>query len=283
MERFEEPKISVSEKEYTMFAELIYKSSGIYLGGNKQELLKTRFQKIMRRLKCKSFRDYYNKVVNDKSCELFSEMLDAISTNHTYFFREKEHFNYLKRNALPALIQKKTINRDRRIRFWCAASSSGEEPYTTMITVVETINLANWDFKMLATDISTKVLKKAIEGRYSRDKLKEMSPLLVEKYFTCEDIDKTKMYVVKDDLRKYISYRHFNLMTPQFPFKGKFDIIFCRNVMIYFDLATQQKLVEKLHHYLEPEGFFFIGHSENISGPARMKFKPIAPSVFQKI
>ena len=266
-----------------MFVDLIYKSCGIDLGDNRKELIKTRFQKIIKRLGCKTYRDYYDTVIKDNAGDLFSEMIDAISTNHTFFFREKDRFVFLQKKAFPNIINDKLSKRNKKIRIWCAAASSGEEPYTTIITLLETINLSGWDLKMLATDISSKVLKKALEGLYVPNQLKEMPPLLIDKYFDRQDIDKTKTYLVKNDVKKYISYRKFNLMSPQFPFRNKFDIIFCRNVIIYFDVETQQKLVQKFLDYLDPGGYLFIGHSENISGPIRSKLKPLGPAVFQKI
>ena len=275
--------INLSNKEYEMFVDLIYKTSGINLGGNKQDLLRTRFQKIIRRLDVKSYSDYYKYVVNDKKGSAFSEMIDAISTNHTFFFREKDHFQLLQSKVLPAILQKKNLSRNKKMRIWCAASSSGEEPYTIMISLLEAMNTANWNIKMLATDISTKILKKAMEGKYRRQQIKEISPLLIEKYFDWELIEKEKIFTIKPSLKTLISFRKFNLMTSSFPFKGKFDFIFCRNVMIYFDSPTQQTLVNKMIDFLEDDGYLFIGHSENITGTARSRLNPLAPAAFQKI
>lgn len=283
MESFLSNNIKLTDKEYAMFVDLIYKTSGINLGNNKQDLLRTRFQKIVRRLDVKSYSDYYDYVVNDKGGSAFSEMIDAISTNHTFFFREKDHFQFLQSKSLPSILQKKNLTRSKRMRIWCAAASSGEEPYTIMISLLEAMNTANWDVKMLATDISTKILKKAIDGKYKRQQIKEVAPLLIDKYFDWELIEKEKIFTIKPALKSLISFRKFNLMTTKFPFKGKFDFIFCRNVMIYFDLETQQTLVNKMIDYLEDDGYLFIGHSENISGAVRNRLKPLAPAVFQKV
>lgn len=275
--------LKLSENEYTKFADLIYKASGINLGNNKQELLKTRFQRIMRRLSFTSYSEYYKYVVHDGSGAAFSEMIDAISTNHTYFFREKEHFELLRKKALKYIVQDKRVKQCSDIRIWCAASSSGEEPYTILITILETIEKAGWNLKMLATDISTKVLKKALEGVYAFNQLRDMPPDLIDKYFDSFDCNGQKSYQIKQEVKAMISFRHFNLMTEKFPFKGMFDFIFCRNVMIYFDLHTQKILIGKMLDFLEVGGFFFIGHSETLPNVFRDKLKVVGPAAFQKI
>jgi len=200
-----------------------------------------------------------------------------------FFFREKDHFQFLQSNILPEIIAKKHLNRSKKIRIWCAASSSGEEPYTLVISILEAMNTINWDIKMLATDISSNILNKAREGKYKHQQLKEMSAFLTEKYFDSKFIDQEKLFIIKPLVKSMISFKKFNLMTPRFPFKGKFDFIFCRNVMIYFDLETQQRLVNKMIDYLEDDGYLFVGHSENIADRARKRLRQLAPSVFQKI
>jgi chemotaxis protein methyltransferase CheR len=273
----------LSDKEYDAFVKLIYRSSGINLGDNKKELLKTRFQKIIRKLSFSSYQQYYDHIVNDKGGEAFCEMIDAISTNHTYFYREGQHFDFLREKALPYIFQRKKEKRNNRLRAWCAASSSGEEPYTLVFSILESLDQPDFDIKLLATDISTKVLRKAVAGRYHLNQFREMPRQFLSKYFEPDTSSDGQWYRVNDDVRQYVVFRRFNLMTPHFPFKKKFDFIFCRNVMIYFDVETQQKLVEKMIHYLDPGGFLFIGHSENITGPVRAKLKQLAPAIFQKI
>lgn len=275
--------LTLTDKEYELFTEFIYNTSGINLGDNKKDLLKTRFQKIVRRLAVKSYSEYYDYIINDKTGAAFTEMIDAISTNHTFFFREKDHFSFLQKQVIPEITKKKLLARNKRMRIWCAAASSGEEPYTIIISLLETLEVKNWDIKMLATDISTKILKKAIQGQYTRDRLKEVPPLLLEKYFDWELIDKQKIFTVKPFVKSMIAFKKFNLMTSHFPFKGKFDFIFCRNVMIYFDVQTQQTLVNKMINFIEEDGYLFIGHSENIIGKARERLKPWSPAIFQKL
>jgi len=275
--------MELKDKEYQLLADLIYKKSGISLGDNKKELVRTRFQKLIRQLGLKSFKEYYEYVVNDKSGSELVRMIDAISTNHTFFFREKDHFDFFSSQGLPDIVKKKAAAGNRKIRIWCAAASSGEEPYTIIICILEAMDTYGWDIKMLATDISTKVLAKAVEGRYRSNQLKEMSPLLISKYFDREDVAGEKLYRVKPELKSFITYRRFNLMRPQFPFKGKFDFIFCRNVMIYFDPPTQQNLVQKLLNFLDMGGYLFIGHSETLTGAVKNRVRTVGPALFQKV
>ena len=268
--------------DYNRFVDLIYRSSGINLGDNKQELLKTRFLKIMRKLGLDSYRAYYDHVTGDMTGAAFSEMIDAISTNHTFFFREKEHFAILQRHLGDRFLRARRPGGSRKLRVWCAASSSGEEPYTIIISILEILDPMEWDIKVLATDISTKVLRKALDARYKKSQLKEMSPALVERYFDRDDEDGEKYYRVKPEIQQFVTFRQFNLMSERFPFKNKFDVIFCRNVMIYFDTPTQQTLIEKLLLHLDSNGLFFIGHSETVPNALRARLKPMGPAVFQK-
>lgn len=275
--------LKLSEKEYILFVELIYRTSGINLDANKKELLKTRFQKIMRTRGMSSYRSYYEHVCADKSGAALSEMIDAISTNHTYFFRERQHFDIFRKTVFPQIIEQKIAQRNKKIRAWCAASSSGEEPYTIVMCMLEALQASGWDIKLLATDISTKVLKKALAGVYRENQFKEMPKLLVDKYFEQDYTDGERCYRVNDLIRQYVIFRRFNLMLPKYPFKGRFDFIFCRNVMIYFDVETQQRVVAKMLDHLVDGGYLFIGHSENIIGNIRLRLKQLAPALFQKV
>ncbi|MCB9748362.1 MAG: protein-glutamate O-methyltransferase [Candidatus Omnitrophica bacterium] len=282
METFNE--IQLTDKIYKKFADFIYQESGIHLGDNKQQLLKTRFQKRIRHLGLNSFEEYYETVTKNKNSDEFVFMLDAVSTNYTFFFREKDHFDFLSQKAIPEILNQKKNKGINKMRAWCAASSTGEEPYTIMICLMELIsNLHNWDLKMLATDLSTKVLAKAKNGIYEKKQLQSMPPILISKYFDRIEREGCKYYHVKPLLKNYITYARFNLMSERFPFKGKFDFIFCRNVMIYFDRPTQETLVNKLANFLEPRGYLFIGHSETLPVSTKSYLKSIGPALYQKI
>ncbi|MGQ3685534.1 MAG: CheR family methyltransferase [Candidatus Loosdrechtia sp.] len=274
---------TLSDEEFMLFRNLIYDTCGINITPSKKELLKARLNKRLIQSGISSFRDYYKYVtsVDNTSNELI-HLIDSISTNKTDFFREKKHFDFLDNTLLPALISKKTKERNRKFRIWCAAASSGEEPYTIAMTLFNHVKPGNgWDIKILATDISTKVLQKAIQGIYKEDLLKDVPPEIISSHFSSVIIDNTKCYRVKDHLGDIITFRRFNLMTPQFPFKNPFDFIFCRNVMIYFDPETQRKLVTNLYNCLPKGGYLFIGHSETLSR-SKSDFKYIQPAIYQK-
>jgi len=277
-------ELKLSNKEYALLADLIYRRSGIALGDNKKELVKARLMKRLKFHGLKSFGEYYELLLRDKTDSEIVETIDAISTNVTSFFREKQHFDYLSKIVLPNTIEQKKRIRKRKIRIWCAAASTGEEPYCIMFTLLEYLKTTlGWDIKELATDISTKVLAKAQEGVYEHQRMRGISPFFVDKYFDKKIEGKEKFYKVKDEIRNLVVFRRLNLMMERFPFSGKFDFIFCRNVMIYFDKPTQEKLVNKMAASLETGGHLFIGHSESLAGFAKDNLVTVAPAAFQKI
>ena len=273
----------LSDKEFELFRGLIYKTSGINLTSSKKELVKARLSKRLTKTGIGSFEQYYKFVTrHDKNGEELVHLLDSISTNKTDFFREAKHFDFLNTKLLPDLIQKKEKVKNKTIRVWCAASSSGEEPYTLAITILNHINPNDgWNIKILATDISTKILQRAIRGIYTIDSLKGISPAIVSAHFKRVVIDKLNCFQAKDHLKKTITFRRFNLMTPSFPFRNPFDFIFCRNVMIYFDTETQHKLILKFYNCLPKDGYLFIGHSETLARKTH-GFKYTQPAVYQK-
>ncbi len=273
----------LSDKEFELFRGLIYKTSGISLALSKKELVKARLSKRLTKTGIGSFEQYYKFVTkHDKNGEELVHLLDSISTNKTDFFREAKHFDFLNTKLLPDLIQKKEKVKNKTIRVWCAASSSGEEPYTLAITILNHINPNDgWNIKILATDISTKILQRAIKGIYTIDSLKGISPAIVSAHFKRVVIDRSNCFQAKDHLKKIITFRRFNLMTPNFPFRNPFDFIFCRNVMIYFDTETQHKLILKFYNCLPKDGYLFIGHSETLARKTH-GFKYTQPAVYQK-
>ncbi len=264
--------VMLSQSEYRKFAALIYEKSGIDLGDKKSDLLKSRLVKRLRVLNLSSYKEYYKYVVNDSTGTELVYMLDAISTNVTSFFREASHFEYLRKVVIPEILASK--KKDRKIRIWSAPCSTGEEVYTLLMVFMEGIrDISSWDMKILGTDISINSLQTAHAGVYSDDKLKSVPFALREKYFENGKI--------KDYLKKYVVFRKLNLMNNLFPFKGKFDVIFCRNVMIYFDQKTQAEVMSKLHKYLHDDGYLFIGHSES-SVFFKDKFQSVGSAVLKK-
>ncbi len=273
----------LSNKEFEMFRGLIYDTCGISLTLSKKELVKSRLAKRLSTLGIDTFSDYYQYVTkSEKTGKELVQLVDSISTNKTDFFREKKHFDFLDTNLLPSLISSKEKSKNRKLRIWCAAASSGEEPYTLAMTVFNHIKPGNgWDVKILATDISTRVLQKAINGVYDKKLLKDIPPETISSHFSPVLVDKTNCYKAKDHLKDVITFRRFNLMTEKFPFKYPFDFIFCRNVMIYFDPDTQQRLVSKFYDCLPKDGHLFIGHSETLSR-SNSKFKYVLPAAYRK-
>ncbi len=273
----------ISNKEFELFRSLIYDTCGINLQLSKKELVKARLSKRLVNVGINTFSDYYKYVTKtDRSGKELIHLIDSISTNKTDFFRENKHFDFLNTTLLPKLISNKEKNNDRKLRIWCAASSSGEEPYSLAITVLNHVKPNNgWDIKILATDISTQILQKAVAGIYKMETLKDIPPGAVSAHFSKVIIDNAHCYEAKDHLKNLITYRRFNLMTEKFPFKNPFDFIFCRNVMIYFDQETQHRLVSKFYDCLPKNGYLFIGHSETLS-KSNTSFKYTQPAVYQK-
>lgn len=274
--------IQISEQEFDLFRRLIYDKSGINLNPTKRNLLQTRLTKRLHHLKCESFSQYYRYIRNDPAGEELVSMLNAISTNLTKFFREEEHFNFLNNIVLPELISRKHKNGERRLRAWSAGCSSGEEPYSLGITILTHIETPlTWDLKILATDISTDILGKASDGIYEEEKINVMPKDLLSEFFLKGSGEYDDYYKVKPVLRDIVTFRRLNLIDGTYPFKGRFDFIFCRNVMIYFDKKTQEGIVNRFHNYLEEGGYLFIGHSESLNG-VKSPFKYVRPAVYRK-
>ncbi len=270
--------VEMTEAEFKKISGLIYNLCGIHLNDGKKELVKARLGKRIRSGHFHSFRDYYEYVVRDQTGQELVHMLDSISTNFTSFFREEKHFNYLQSELLPGLISGK---KEKKIRFWSAGCSSGEEVYSIVITLLETLeNPSAWDLKILATDLSSKVLRMAASGIYAKERIRSIPPDLIRKYFLRGE-DHWQDYVkVKDVLKRYVSFRRLNFMEP-FLFPEPFDCIFCRNVMIYFDKRTQASLVNRFYENLTKGGVLLIGHSESLAG-IQHPFRYVKPAIYQK-
>lgn len=260
---------------FKQFADLIYKEAGIYLGEHKQALVSARLGKRMRFLAIKDFDDYYNYVQNDQSREELGNLLDAISTNVTHFYREPEHFE-----LLSILAQQWSREGQTRFRIWSAASSTGEEPYTIALTLSESLSNTN-DAKILATDISNRVLETARTGEYAVKKLEKISEKLKEKYFSLAQNKGEKIYRVQGKIKKMIQFSWLNLSVTPYPMKGPLDVIFCRNVMIYFDDKVKERLLENMYRLLKPGGHLIVGHAESLSGLSS-RFRSVKPSVYIK-
>lgn len=272
--------MAISNEEFARLRDLIQKRFGINLTEQKRSLLVGRLQKLMRKLNLATFASYYDYLSNDKTEGSLSELVDLISTNHTYFNREKDHFDFFSQTALPAVIEKLKRENRKDLRIWCAGCSSGEEPYTLLMLMKEYLGAeySSWDAGILATDISDRALTIARRGCYSTDRVMQLPEQLRRKYFTQAGSD--EMAVV-EQIKKEATFRRFNLMNTTFPFKKPFQMIFCRNVMIYFDQPTREALVSRYHQCTEPGGYLFIGHSETL-GRSQTLYRYLQPALYQK-
>ena len=267
----------LSEAEFNQISTLVKQLCGINLHDGKKELVKARLSKRMRQLGMGSFQEYIDYVRQESDREI-TTMLDILSTNLTYFFREPRHLEYLRDTVIPELAKDKTR---KKLRIWSAGCSSGEEPYSIAMVLNEAIcDLPAWDAAILATDLSTRVLQTAAQGLYREDRFRELPRHLVSKYFTCQAGRGEKIYKASDKLRKLIHFARLNLMEP-WPMKGPFDVIFCRNVMIYFDKPTQARLVNRYFDMLKPGGLLFLGHSESLTG-IEHKFRYVQPATYKR-
>ncbi len=269
--------IAITNREYSQLATYIQANYGIYLKEEKKTLISGRLHNVLLQHGFDNFTDYYNYILSDKTGEAVRTLLNKITTNHTFFMREPNHFYYFRDSVLPIL---EDTLKDRDLRIWSAGCSSGEEPYTLAMIIDEFLGKKKvwWDTKILATDISSKVLDQAIKGIYANEEIASLPVSWKLDYF--KKIDNEKSILV-DRIRNEVIYRKFNLMEKHFPFKRKFQVIFCRNVMIYYDNQTKCDLINKFYESLEYGGYLFIGHSETINRDESL-FKYIIPSVYRK-
>ncbi len=272
--------MAISDNEFSALRDLIHKRFGINLTEQKRSLLVGRLQKLMRTRGFATFQQYVDFLKGDKSEQGLSELVDLISTNHTYFNREKDHFDYFYETALPQVVERLKQQNRRDLRIWCAGSSTGEEPYTLVMLMKEYLgsDYKNWDAGILATDISDRALTTARTAVYPQDRVEQLPANLRNKYFTPAG---NGQLAVHDDIKGEATYRRLNLMNASFPFKKPFQIIFCRNVMIYFDQPTRDALVARFHRHTEPGGYLFIGHSETL-GRTQTLYRYLQPALYQK-
>ncbi len=271
----------LSEKEFQTLAGIIKTRCGISLGPNKRPLVKSRLGMRLRKLQLRTFSEYIALLEADQRGREITILLDSISTNVTSFFRQEGHFQYLRETILPGLEGRRRRSA-RRLRIWSAGCSSGQEPYTVAIELHEGLaDLARWDAKILATDISTKVLTIAKSGTYPEARLAGLPPVLRDRYMKRVRISSEETtFRMKRTLRDMITFGRLNLMGP-WPMKGPLDAIFCRNVMIYFDRKTREKLVRRFHGLLTPGGTLFIGHSESLTG-IEHQLTVAGPAIYRK-
>lgn len=266
----------MDKRVFNAFCKIVYDKSGISLNEGKESLVAARIGKRMRVLGLDDPKEYLKRVQNDASDEEIVQLLDNISTNVTSFFREPAHFDLMR-----SLLRQWQAAGQRRFRFWSAACSSGEEPYTMAMVIAEELGLSA-DARVLATDISTRILGKCLEGAYAQKLVTPVKKELLDRYFSQEaDLGGGPRYRVVPTLKRMVLFKRLNLSAPPFPMKGPLDIVFCRNVMIYFDNIIRTRLVNEIYRLLKPGGYLFIGHAESLTG-LDTKFVGVQPAVYIK-
>lgn len=265
---------SLSLKDFSRLKDFIYSQCGINITDVKRTMLEARLQKRLKTLNMPSFSSYCDYLFSREGIENeLIQMIDVVTTNKTDFFREPAHFQYLTEKALPEILR--NFGKQKTISVWSAGCSSGEEPYTLAMVLKE----FGCNFHILATDISTRVLEKAKLAIYEEDKISPIPIELKKKYLLKSKDPNRKLYRIAGDLRDKINFRRLNFMDGDFGFREKMDIIFCRNVIIYFDKITQERLLNRFCDYLAPHGYIFMGHSETLFG-MDVPLKQVAPTVY---
>lgn len=272
-------EIELKAEEFDLFRRYIYEKVGISLSAQKTTLIKGRLNKRLNQLKFTSFREYYDYLISDESGEELSLFVSAISTNVTSFFREGAQWKWLE-EYLPQMIASK---REKKIRIWSAGCSSGEEPYTILMFLQQHLrDFESWDIKILATDISHKVLSKAISAEYPQKQVESLSSQTVHRAFDKIQTENGVSYQISSHLRQKVMFRLYNLVTDPFFFKNRFDMVFCRNVMIYFDDPTRHDLINKFTTVLPKGAPLFLGSSESLTSH-RDTLKLLGSSIYQRL
>jgi chemotaxis protein methyltransferase CheR len=269
----------LTRRDLMEIAAMIYADAGISLNETKASLVYSRLSKHIRNLGLSGFREYCSLVASPAGAAPRREMLSHLTTNFTRFFRENHHFEHLRTDVLPGLLARAKAG--GRVRIWSAACSDGQEPYSIALTVLSMMpNVADLDFRILATDIDPKILAAAREGAYDETALETVSPAMRKQWFQEVDVRGRRKFQVDDRVKRLITFNELNLMA-QWPFKGNFDVIFCRNVVIYFDEPTQVKIWSRFAGLLPENGHLYIGHSERVSGDAKNVFDNIGITTYR--
>jgi chemotaxis protein methyltransferase CheR len=268
------------DSEFDFLRALVYERSRIHLGPDKRELVTARVGKRLRAMEIGTITDYCRFIKSPEAGDELSHLIDAISTNHTFFFRENVHFDFVRSHIVPEMLARLPAERWHRFHAWSAACSSGEEPYSLAMVLEESLRGSNWPWHIEATDISHRVLAKAQAAIYGGDVVDKLPPGYARTYFQRGFGAQEGNHRVKAQLRANVTFQQLNLLEGNPAFRDPFQIIFCRNVMIYFDRPTQEELVNKLARYLIPGGYLLVGHSESLTG-IRHGLKMVKPAVYR--
>ncbi len=276
-----EREFHFTDADFRFIRELVADQTGISLSEGKRDLVYGRLSRRLRMLDLTHFRDYCD-LLQAGDDEEMTNFVNAITTNLTSFFREDHHFDFLGKVLLPNLMRKKVVaNADRRIRIWSAGCSTGEEPYSIAMVVKEALgNIKDWDVRILATDLDTKVLEKASSGIYEKIRVEGLSNNRLQRWIKKGSGKNEGMVLVSPELQKMITFKPLNLMN-DWPMNGSFDLIFCRNVVIYFNKPTQKVLFDRYADILDRDGHLFLGHSETLFQKSE-RYQLIGKTVYQK-
>ncbi len=274
-----EPK-PLEAGEFRLFQTLVYQHAGIYLGESKRALLVGRLAKRLRELGLKRFRDYHDYVVNGDGEEL-ATMLDCICTNETHFFREPDHFAFIAERVVPGLREAAARRAaPRRVRAWSAACSTGEEPYSVAMVLLDLLPPAEgWDLEVLATDLSRKALARAVAGIWPIDRAEEIPEHYRKRFMLKGTRTQAGRMKAGDEVRRVIRFDRLNLNEESYGGIGQFDLVLCRNVLIYFDAASRSRVVHRLMTHLAPGGHLFLGHAETLTGVTD-RLRSVMPTVY---
>ncbi len=270
----------LSSQDFLRIRALVYERAGIDLRDGKQTLVSARLGKQVRASGSRSYADFLAGVESDQTGESLTALIDALTTNYTFFFREPDHFQFLRDTVLPNLVSRE------RVEVWCAAAATGEEPYTLAMVLLEAlgggsgVSLGRARALVLSTDISTRALVQARRGVYPLERFNGVSKSLLPKYWLRGEGPSAGLYKAKPELMRVVEFARLNLIKP-FTHTSLFPVIFCRNVMIYFDKPTQQRVVDRMCQFLEPGGYLFLGHSESLSA-TRHLLEYAGPAVYRK-
>jgi chemotaxis protein methyltransferase CheR len=267
--------LKISSRDFQHLSSLVRERFGLVLESSKEQMVTARLSKRLRELNYSSFGEYYRHVTSDASGAALKDMVDALTTKFTSFFREPEHFELLRMVAAEQ-------GHAGPVRVWSAACATGEEPYSIAITLLETLGYPPArDIEILASDVSSRALERAWEGLYQAEQVATVPRLLARKYFLKGEGKWNGWFRVKPEVRKLIEFRQINLMDA-LPAQTPFSVIFCRNVMIYFDCEGQESVVNRLVPFIEPNGYLFIGHAEGLAG-VRHPLRYLQPAVYKRV
>lgn len=259
---FLSPDIAMSDEEFRQLRDFVYQFSGLHFSQDSKYLLERRLGKRLQTLQLQGYKDYYYYLRYNKNKEQeLNEVINVLTTNETYFFREDFQLKTFTQEILPEIRAKKEKNGDKKIRIWSAGCSSGEEPYTIAMLLLEMPSFSDWQIEIVGTDISQRVLQIARKGVYGQSSFRSTDPVYRRRYFT----EVEGKYRINDQVKNLVSISYLNLFDfPRVALLGKMDVIFCRNVIIYFDMPAKKKVVDSFYNRLKPEGFLLLGHSESL-------------------